>query len=240
LLGVEEIGVFLLGESFTEPDLLIKAIKHLKDIGTPYVFLTSNASLALPSVVSECMAAGLDSLKWSVNFYNETQFTEIAGVKDSNFKRALDNIAAAKKIRDSQYKTKLYASSIRYDDSQHERMKELLDKHIIPYVDQHYWLPLYSMGSAANKAGLNPVNGNTGRYDNQVAPIPCWSVFTEGHIMSDGRVTACGFDSTGDWSMGDMNYRGFLDCWHSQEFQELRKRHIEGDISGTKCDKCNG
>ena len=43
-IGVEEIGVFFMGESFTSPAILIKAIKHLKDIGVPYVFLTSNAS----------------------------------------------------------------------------------------------------------------------------------------------------------------------------------------------------
>jgi hypothetical protein len=119
-------------------------------------------------------------------------------------------------------------------------MNELLKEFVIPYVDQHYWLPLYRMGSAAVEAGLNPIKGNTGRYDNQVAPIPCWSLFTEGHIMSDGRMTACGFDSTGDWTVGDLNVQSFMSAWHSRRFKLLRQAHIEGDIRETNCNICNG
>ena len=41
--GVEEVGVFYLGESFMNPRLLVDCIRYLKhDIGMPYVFLTSN------------------------------------------------------------------------------------------------------------------------------------------------------------------------------------------------------
>jgi MoaA/NifB/PqqE/SkfB family radical SAM enzyme len=66
--GVDEVGVFYLGESFMNPRLLVDCIEYLKsDIGMPYVFLTSNASMAFPEAVDACMKAGLDSLKWSVN-----------------------------------------------------------------------------------------------------------------------------------------------------------------------------
>src|SRR3989338_7846073 len=50
--GVQEIGVFYLGESFMNPRLLVDCIAYLKSgIGMPYVFLTSNASMASPKVV---------------------------------------------------------------------------------------------------------------------------------------------------------------------------------------------
>ena len=76
--GVEEIGVFYLGESFMNPTLLIDSIRYLKqDLQIPYVFLTSNASLADPYSVEQCMKAGLDSLKWSVNACDEEQFRKI-------------------------------------------------------------------------------------------------------------------------------------------------------------------
>ena len=40
--GVEEIGVFYLGESFMNPRLLVDCIAYLKaELGMPYVFLTS-------------------------------------------------------------------------------------------------------------------------------------------------------------------------------------------------------
>ena len=73
--GVEEIGVFYLGESFMNPRLLVDCVTWLKrDVGMPYVFLTSNASMAFPEALEECMKAGLDSLKWSVNAADEEQF----------------------------------------------------------------------------------------------------------------------------------------------------------------------
>jgi radical SAM protein with 4Fe4S-binding SPASM domain len=121
-------------------------------------------------------------------------------------------------------------------------MSELLKESIIPYVDQHYWLPLYSMGSLATakekELGLEPIAGNTGRFDSPVAPIPCWTLFTETHIMSDGRMSACCADATGEWTMGDLTKIPFIEAWHSKEFQELRKAHLDNNIIGTKCEHC--
>ena len=243
-LGIEEVGVFFMGESFSSPDLLVKAIKHLKkDLGIPYVFLTSNGSLADPATVSRCMAAGLDSLKWSCNISDKKQFSKIVNVKASLFDQVFENIRSAYKIREKHgYKTKLYASSIHYDNEQQGFMEDLLTQKILPYVDQHYWLPLYSMGSLATakekELGLIPTAGNSGRYDNPVPPIPCWTLFTEAHIMSDGRMTGCCADATGEWIMGDLRKESFMEAWHSGEFQKLRIMHLKGIVKGTKCEKC--
>ena len=242
--GVEEIGVFFIGESFLAPKLLVDAIKYLKqDVKMPYVFLTSNGSAAGPEVVDACMGAGLDSLKWSVNAVDEQQFVEIMQVSPKMFDRARHNIKMAWLNRSVRgYKTKLYASSIRYDGEQHERMEEMLNEHVRPFVDEHYWLPLYSMGSLTipreEELGYAPAAGNIGRYDNPVAPLPCWSAFTEGHVLSDGRLSACCFDATGHWIMGDLKTQPFMQAWNSQDFQALRQRHLEKNVIGTACEHC--
>lgn len=240
--GVEEIGCFFLGESMMAPGLLVDAIKWCKDIGFPYVFLTTNGSLAKPDVVKECMEAGLDSLKFSVNNYDEHQFKEIVQVKPSLFYDALQNIRAAYFVRESGgYKTKLYASSIRYDGEQQDKMEEVLVD-VIPYVDEHYWLPLYSMGSFATQReeelGYRPIAGNQGRLDNLREPLPCWSAFTEGHVRADGGLSACCFDASGKWLMGDLTKESFMDAWNSEKFQELRKAHLRKDVKGTICEDC--
>lgn len=242
-LGVQEIGVFFMGESFVSPAILVEAIKYLKKIHIPYVFLTSNASLAKPEIVMQVMDAGLDSLKWSVNFADKEQFKTICNVKESYFEEALNNIKNAFLLRDKYgYKTKLYASSIHYDNEQLERIKDLLNTRVIPFVDQHYWLPLYSMGSLASakekEMGMQPIAGNPGRYDNPVPPIPCWTLFTEAHVMSDGRMTACCADATGEWVMGDLREDAFMDAWHSFKFRELRSEHLTDNVIGTKCENC--
>jgi len=242
--GVEEIGVFYLGESFMNPRLLVDCIAYLKaEVGMPYVFLTSNASMAFPEAVEACMRAGLDSLKWSVNAADEDQFEQIMAVSGKLFERALGNIAAAHTLRAQKgYRTGLYASSIRYDGAQQEKMEALLRSRVIPYVDQHYWLPLYSMGAFATQRetelGYRPTAGNQGRLDALRNPLPCWSAFTEGHVTAEGKLSACCFDATSHWTMGDLNEQSFMDAWHSPAFTRLREAHIKQDVRGTLCAQC--
>jgi len=242
--GVEEVGVFYLGESFMNPRLLVDCIAWLKrDLAMPYVFLTSNASMSFPEAVEECMKAGLDSLKWSVNAADEAQFEKIMGVSRRLFRRALGNIKAAWEVRArGGYKTGLYASSIQYDGAQQQKMERLLDERVRPYVDKHYWLPLYSMGAFAaqreHELGYRPTAGNQGRIGALRDPLPCWSAFTEGHVTAEGKLSACCFDATAHWTMGDLNRQSFMEAWNSEPFVTLRAAHLRKDVSGTVCEQC--
>jgi MoaA/NifB/PqqE/SkfB family radical SAM enzyme len=242
--GVDEIGVFYLGESFMNPRLLVDCIKYLKaDVGMPYVFLTSNASMAFPEAVEACMEAGLDSLKWSVNAADKDQFMQIMAVSGKLFERALGNIEAAWKLREAKgFRTRLFASSIRYDGAQQAKMEDLLKGRVIPFVDQHYWLPLYSMGAFATQReeqlGYRPTAGNQGRLGALRDPLPCWSAFTEGHVTAEGKLSACCFDATSSWAMGDLTKQSFMSAWNSSEFVKLREAHLRKDVRGTLCEAC--
>ncbi len=242
--GVDEIGVFYLGESFMNPRLLVDCITYTKqELGFPYVFLTSNASMAFPEAVEACMKAGLDSLKWSCNASDEEQFERVMGVSGKLFHRALENLKAAWEIRKSGgYKTGLYASSIKYDGDQLVKMEQLLNEKVRPYVDQHYWLPLYSMGAFATQReeelGYRPTAGNQGRLGALREPLPCWSAFTEGHVTAEGRLSACCFDATANWTMGDLTKLSFMEAWNSEPFVKLREAHLNKDVRGTVCENC--
>jgi MoaA/NifB/PqqE/SkfB family radical SAM enzyme len=242
--GVEEIGVFYLGESFMNPRLLVDCIAYLKrELGMPYVFLTSNASMAFPEALEECMKAGLDSLKWSMNAADEEQFERIMGVSGKLFHTALDNVKAAWDLRQrGGSKTGLYASSIKYDGEQLAKMETLLTERVRPYVDQHYWLPLYSMGAFATERerqlGYRPTAGNQGRIGALREPLPCWSAFTEGHVTAEGKLSACCFDATANWTMGDLAKQTFMEAWNSPSFVKLREAHLRKDVRGTVCENC--
>jgi len=242
--GVEEVGVFYLGESFMNPRLLVDCVAWLKgELAMPYVFLTSNASMAFPEALEACMQAGLDSLKWSVNAADEAQFERVMGVSGRLFHRALENIRAAHEVRArGGYATGLYASSIRYDGEQLAKMEGLLAARVRPYVDEHYWLPLYSMGAFATQReaqlGYRPTAGNQGRLGALRAPLPCWSAFTEGHVTAEGRLSACCFDATAHWTMGDLTRQSFLEAWRSAPFRRLREAHLRRDLRGTVCEQC--
>ena len=242
--GVEEIGCFYLGESFMAPDLLTKAIRWCKqDLKFPYVFLTTNGSLATPNRLRAVMSAGLDSLKFSMNAADDLQFEEVMGVKAKNLNAALFNLKSARIVREElKADCGIYASSIKYDGEQQQKMQDFLNEHVIPFVDEHYWLPLYSMGSLATQReqelGYRPTAGNQGRLEALRDPLPCWSAFTEGHVTADGILSACCFDADSRWGMGDLNKTNFLEAWNSEAFKTLRAAHLKKDVSGTVCEEC--
>lgn len=238
--GVEELGMFYIGESMM-CKWLPEAIAYAKNIGFPYVFLTTNGSLATREKVEALMEAGLDSLKFSYNNADEEQFRQITGLPSAHFEKIIQNIKDAWDLKRHGYKTRLYASSIKYDGDQQDKMQKAVDR-ILPFVDEHYWLPLLSFGDQATEQekemGLSPVVGNPGRLETMRAPLPCWAVFREGHITSEGKLSACCFDSSDSWEMADLTKVSFMKGWNSLAFQMLRRAHLAKDVHGTACESC--
>jgi len=241
--GVEELGLFYLGESFLV-DWLPEAIAYAKNVcGYPYVFLTTNGRLATPERVEACLRAGLDSLKFSYNNADAEQFHQITRVKPGEFYIVRDNLLAVRAIRDrvqaeTGHRCGIYASSIRFDGEQQERMEAAVAE-IREAVDEHYWLPLYGQaGLTAGAGGTMPVAGNLGRLEALRDPLPCWSLFTEGHITFDATLSACCFDHDGRFNMGDLTKLSFMEAWHSPAFQTLRRANLAKDVTGTQCAEC--
>ena len=253
--GVEEIGLFYLGESFMAKKLLANATKYCKQVlGFPHVFLTSNAVHADTETVEAIMANGLDSLKWSMNYYNSEEFKRITGGTEQAYKRSLENIQYAFRVRNAKgYNTTLSASSIMFQKNQPDIMQDFIENKVKPYVDRHYWLPMYQMGMQKDKVisetGYYPTGGNMGRVDDNTMeptrdPLPCWAVFTEGHVRVDGHVSACCFGSDDRFDVGMLNGRNFMNVWNSKKFQTLREAHImvltvgPQSLVGTPCEVC--
>lgn len=243
--GVEEVGLFYVSEPFFKPQRLVDAITFAKNIGFPYVFVTTNGSLASPEWVERCMVAGLDSLKFSINFADDAQFTQIAQRPPRAYHLTLDNLAAARRVRDAGgYACGVYASSIQYDGAQQARMQQLVVERVLPYADEHYWLPLYSAGAVVDvsESIAPPTAGNTARIGARRPGLPCWLVW-EGHIRAsaDGQrayLSACGFGADSRFDMADLTETPFLEAWNGQAFRALRAAHLRGDVRGTPCEKC--
>jgi uncharacterized Fe-S cluster-containing radical SAM superfamily protein len=253
--GVEEIGLFYLGESFMNPILLLDAVKWCKRLGFQWIFLTSNAVNADSWTVRQCMDAGLDSLKWSVNWADLKQFQEVTGGSEAQYANALEHIREAWQGRASNGKmnTIISASSILYEGEQLAKMKTMLDENVRPFVDKHYWLPLYQMSMYKDKIekelGYVPTAGNCGRIDDETLqptrpPLPCWCTLTEGHVRVDGGLSACGFGADERFDMGVLDGTNFMRQWNSPKFVALREAQLrtikEGQdaLKGTICEVC--
>jgi len=238
--GVKELGLFYINEPFTV-NWLPEAIAEAKEVGFEYVFITTNGSVATLERIKECMHAGLNSIKFSINFSDKEQFEKVTKSPESLYQKALNNIKVAREIRDEgKYDCGIYASSIAFDGEQGIKMNKILDTYVQPYVDEFYFLPLYGMSGASKENGMRPKSGNPGRLDAMRDSLPCWSVFTEGHITVDGQLSACCFGAglEGELNMADLNQVDFMTGWNSEKFQKLRKSHIKKDVTNTPCEQC--
>lgn len=236
--GVQELAPFFVGESF-QCAFLAEAIKEAKDVGYPYVFLTTNGASATAEKVKACMEAGLDSLKFSINFHSPEQLAAVAQVNPKFWRRAIDNLKEARRIRDAGgYACQIYASSIAFDGEQGVKMQAVIDE-IAEYCDETYKLPLFGMNGAAKANGMQPGPGNPGRLDMMREPLPCWSVW-QAHIDRHGRLIACCFGDTPNNAhvMADLRTTTFDKAWNSERFQALRAAHLAKDVSQTGCAGC--
>jgi MoaA/NifB/PqqE/SkfB family radical SAM enzyme len=239
--GVQEVGMFFLGESTTMKDLP-RYIEEARRQGFPYIFLTTNGTALTPEKIESYMKAGLDSLKFSMNYADAEQFVDIAQVKPALFLKLIGAIKEAHRIRErGGYDCGLYASYIEYDDAQGEKMLELVDK-MRPYLDEVYGLPLYSqadlVGEENERRGWKVSGGNPGRAENPRPAVPCWSLFGEARVAWDGELSMCCFNADHRFDAGNLNTMTFRDAWHSAKFQELRAAHLTGDVRETECAGC--
>jgi radical SAM protein with 4Fe4S-binding SPASM domain len=202
------------------------------------VFLTTNGTACTEEKLRAVFAAGLDSLKFSLNYADAGQFAQITRTAPRLFERLKENIKLAWRLRqEGGYKCGLFASYIRFDSEQDARMEELLAE-LRPYLDEVYALPIYSQAARIQMGGWKFSGGNQGRADNPVPPVPCWGLFRAGHVNFDGTVCGCCFSVGDEFTMGDLKRQSFMEAWHSEKFQTLRRAHLSHDVRGTACEGC--
>ena len=189
-----------------------------------------------------------------MNYATAKQFEETTQGTLRQFEMALENIKQAHFVREQKkYKTNIAASSILYEGEQQKLMEDMLFDNVKPYVDQHYWLPLYQMAMYADKIkstmGYAPTAGNMGRIDDDTMKptrksLPCWTVFTEGHVRADGNFAACCFGSDNKFDVGLLDGTNFMHVWNSEKMQKIRQAQLntltEGQkaLTGTPCSVC--
>jgi len=236
-LGVEEIGMFLLGESFLVKELP-EYIKYAKEeVGIEYVFITINGSLCTPDNLKAVIAAGLDSLKFSINAGNRERYKEMHGV--DYFDQVVENIKWLHDYKEeNNIKLKTCVSSIfmkEYEDELTD-FREMIED----YVDDFYYLPLYNQAGHIGGKEYTKIVGNPGRLGNLVPPVPCWVLFNAAKITWDGKLTACAFDHTQDFEIADLHRINLIGAWHDKKFAALRKCHLNNTVADSICAKCLG
>lgn len=237
-IGVKEIGMFLLGESFLIKELANYIEYAKKEAKIEYVFITTNGSLCTPKRLTETIDAGLDSIKFSINAGSRERYKKEHGM--DRFDEVVQSIKWLHNYRKENKLTKpiITVSSIYMEE--HKEELEAFKNYISPFIDEFYYLPLYNQAGHVGDVNFTKIVGNPGRLENLAKPIPCWALFNAAKITWDEKLTACCFDHDARFEIADLNTHSLLEAWNHPKFMELRDKHLKNDLDHSLCAKCLG
>jgi radical SAM protein with 4Fe4S-binding SPASM domain len=200
------------------------------------VEILTNASLLTPNLSDSLISSGLSRLVVSLQGTREEKYKEVCGV-NINFKQLIENLTYffKKKNRTQVYLKIIDCALNGKEDEQrfYEIFGDICDtmgiEHAVPiHSGVSYEKVLKDKKSEVTQFGL-PV------YEVKICPQ---SFFTL-QINPDGKIVPCySFEYPG--IMGDCNKETVADIWNGGNFQEFRRKTLDGSRTVSEiCAKCN-
>ncbi len=242
--SIREISFYSTGEPFLNKQLP-DYIKAAKELGFTYVYLSSNGGRPVSARLEAALDAGLDSIKFSVNAGDRETYELVHGHDD--FEEVMRNIERCAEYRRTKNpKLKLFISFVETEQNKHTF--ETLKERVGSLVDEVVNYPFIVIGTPLHKSADR--NGTPRPYvgyedvdksiplNRQRTALPCYQLWSYLNVTLEGYLLACCSDFNADLVVGNLNQQSLLDAWHSDEFKELRQRHIDRKIKGTLCEGC--
>ena len=227
--GTREVGFYLIGEPFLY-EKLAEIVKYSKDIGFEYVYITTNGGVATPEKMSKVLAAGLDSIKFSVNAATVSSYKEVHGRDD--YETVRENIRFARKyIDEHKLDVGLFISFVEcnFNKNDIDNLRDDFEK----VVDKIYICPCGNQGGRMGKLLRDKIVDVL-----KPAAKPCAMVFNRLHITAEGYLDACCTDTNGELRMADLHKMSLKDAWHSSNMVELRRQHLGKIKENVLCYNC--
>jgi wyosine [tRNA(Phe)-imidazoG37] synthetase (radical SAM superfamily) len=220
-LGAREIGLFAGAEPLTCKDLE-EHVAYCRELGYEYQYISTNGSIGTPERYQRLVAAGLSSIKFSINAGTRESYRRVHGADD--FEKVLANVEQLSAYRRAQgVSFYLGVSFVAMPDTAAEF--PLLERRVAPWVDEVI---------------LSEANSQSGQVEGlpSVPFTECALPFSKLHVSLEGYVRACCNDYDNLLALDDTGTAGLAAAWHSPRFQDLRRRHIEDRLEGTLCGRC--
>ena len=215
--GAREIGFYTTGEPFLHKDLP-EITAHARDSGFTYIYVSTNGALATPERVKAVIAAGMNSIKFSINAGSRETYRAVHGKDDWDVvNENLRFLSQYKK--ENNLDLRLYMTCVVNKVNEHE--VESIKDQFSPLVDEIMLFDVIPM-----------------QYPSRVPGSICRLPFERIHVTCEGYLTICCADYENYLVAGDVNSNSLLDAWHSPAFQDIRRRHLARDLSGTLCGRC--
>lgn len=236
--GVFELGLYSTGEPFIVKNLS-EYIRCAKSAGIQRVYLTTNGALASLARVKECVSAGLDSIKYSINAIDRETYKLVHGADD--FDQVVANLSAVYSWKeDQQIDLQMLGGCVitpvlAVIEEQHTQMFSRFFESI-NYVQSNnqggHALDFAGSEELASMAFF-PVEDSK-----MQTGSPCKMLWNRIHLTAEGLVTACCTDYNLNLVCGSLTNDSLSSIWNGAVFAALRQRHLDGNLKGTICDQC--
>ncbi len=235
-IGSKEIGFYLAGEAFMYKRFE-DIVSYAKQLGFPYVFLTTNGALANPDRMKTVIDAGIDSVRFSVNAADRETYAKLHGADD--FDKVLDNIKFLYEYREKTHKNIAISLScvLTYKTLD---IKADMEKIFGKYVDDILFIPVQLVGLEncdylEDEIRLLDFSQAQKRKD-WVCPI----LFNTMYISADGYVIPC--CNAYDYDVKFWNLKEKFDmegAWNCEAYRRYRAIFLENESDrGTICSSC--
>lgn len=232
-LGSREVGLYMLGEPLADRNLE-EYIRHSKDVGYEYVYITTNGSLLDSDRMKSVLSSGLDSIKFSINASNPERYKMIHGRDD--YERAIKAVKACAEYREKN-ELKLYIAVscviTKYTTDDGEEIKKQLEGYVDEFVILECKNQCGNMNEEIEKY-LCITNNRSVHEDKEF----CFYPYNRVCVTSEGYLTICCTDYRNYLAVEDLSKMSLEEAWNSDRMINIRRRHIENELHGTVCYNC--
>lgn len=209
------------GEPMLHPqatELLVYAKKVGCKIG-----LITNGSLFDEENSQLLLEVGVDLIEFSVDACDKQTYDVVR--KGLDFEILLENVRRMIGLRDKMRSTtKVIASAV----NQLGVDIEAVEQYWVDTVGVDYLIKRKFLTWGTNTT-LDPARSADPAAYLNTDEVPCPFIFERLNIDSRGNVMVCGYDISGNTSMGNVNTDSIRDIWHGPGFQFYRDKHLSGN-----------
>lgn len=221
---------FFRGESLLHPKFF-EMIEIARRSGIAPIQLATNATLLNDRISTNLIKSGIDFISFSLDIdKNNYETTHIRG----NYEKVIGNIEDFIAIREQMTakKPEIQISTVETTENRHGM--HAFVEHWINKVERVRVYPQHSGNGAYGQLRYHC------ELPNLQKRLPCKKVFTDMVIYWDGTVAICNHDWSRKEYIGNVCENSIQEIWVSNEYEEIRNRHLEGKLENDQtCKDCD-
>jgi len=220
-LGAKTISIFGYGEPLVDKGVAEK-IEYCASNGLD-TFITTNAAALTQAMAYDVIEAGLKDIRFSFHAVSAPNYQKVH--RRLNWLKVVRNIGNFMAINDSKgHPCTVHFTVIPFNGETVEEIRDTWEGHC-DYLE--IWRP-HNWGGARSYRKPNRAKRTCGRPFN--GPV---------QIQADGTIIPCCFLTNSELVLGSVHDDTIADILNGNKYEDLRRKHWDGDLSGLPCEFCD-